>query len=117
MPEETMRYVYRILAFKIIWENPKNYGFFLRNTDLYYPVPVTCVEVDTSISNLADFAVQHNTNLLVLRDLNPWLRKNSLKVSGGKKYSIAIPQTSDYNAIMKQVKKPDQLMNDTLEIR
>lgn len=117
LPEETMRYVYRILAFKIIWENPSQYGFILRNTDLYYPVPVQYMEVDTAIADLADFAVKNNTNLLVLKDLNPWLRKNSLKNVSKKKYRIAIPLSHDYKTIMKDIDNPQQLMNDTLSIR
>jgi membrane-bound lytic murein transglycosylase D len=117
LPEETMRYIYRILAFKIIWSNPRQYGFYLRNWDLYYPVPVTYVEVDTAISNLAVFAREHHTNLMVLKELNPWLRKSSLKNVGKKKYSIALPETVDYVEIMKEVDEPSHLMNDTISIR
>jgi len=117
LPEETMRYVYRILAFKIIWENPRQYGFTLRNKDLYYPVPVKNVEIDTTITDLADFAVKNNTNLLALKDLNPWLRKNTLRNSSKKKYTIAIPIDHDYKTIMKNMKNPQQLMNDTSTIR
>ena len=114
-PEETMRYIYRILAFKIIWENPRQYGFYLRNTDLYYPVSVTYKEVDTTISNLSDFAIQNNTNLLVLKELNPWLRKNTLKVIPGKKYKIAIPNSTDYEKLIQSVSNPSGLMNDTVK--
>jgi membrane-bound lytic murein transglycosylase D len=117
LPEETMRYLYRILAFKIIWHNPKQYGFILRNTDLYYPIPLKNIEVDTSISDLSDFAHQHHTNLLVLKDLNPWLRKNTLKNNSKKKYLISVPLTTDYEVIMKDVENPSRLMNDTITIR
>jgi membrane-bound lytic murein transglycosylase D len=117
LPEETMRYMYRILAFKIIWENPSQYGFFLRNTDLYYPVPVQYLEVDTSISDLSAFALRHQTNFLVLKDLNPWLRSKSLRNVSRKKYEIAIPTTTDYSTIMNDVKHPGRLMNDTLEFQ
>lgn len=117
LPEETMRYLYRILAFKIIWQNPKQYGFILRNTDLYYPVPVKKIEVDTSIADLSDFAQLHNTNLLVLKDLNPWLRKNSIKNNSKKKYVIDVPLTTDYDVMMKDVENPSRLMNDTITIQ
>ncbi len=117
LPEETMRYVYRILAYKIIWENPRQYGFILRNADLYYPVPVKQVEIDTSVFSLSDFAVQNNTNLLVLKELNPWLRKNSLRISSGRKYLITVPLETDYNVIMKNIEHPSRLLNDTIEIR
>lgn len=115
LPEETMRYVYRILAFKLIWEQPRQFGFYLRNSDLYYPIPTKIIEVDTSIENLSDFAAQHNTNLLVIKELNPWLRKNSLKVASGKKYKIAIPLTVQHETIMKDVVNPSVLMNDSVK--
>jgi membrane-bound lytic murein transglycosylase D len=117
LPEETMRYVYRILAYKLVWENPVRYGFILRNADLYYPVPVKNVEVNTSVPSLAEFAVEHNTNLLVLKDLNPWLRKATLKNNSAKKYQISVPLENDWQTIMKDVKYPARLMNDTIEIR
>ncbi len=117
LPEETMRYIYRILAYKIIWSNPKQYGFYLRNADLYYQIPVRYIEVDTAVNNLSEFAVHHNTNLLVLKELNPWLRKTSLKNSLKKKYYLAVPETVDYDMIMKKVSQPAQLMNDTVSIR
>jgi len=117
LPEETMRYLYRIIAFKIIWSNPKQYGFYIRNSDLYYPVPVQYIEVDSAITSLASFAKDHNINLLVLKELNPWLRKTSLRNVNKKKYSIAIPETVDYEQIMKAVVEPALLMNDTVSIR
>lgn len=36
---ETSRYVYRILAIKLIMQNPRQYGYYLRKCDLYQPVP------------------------------------------------------------------------------
>ncbi len=117
LPEETMRYIYRILAFKIIWHNPKQYGFILRNADLYYPVPCKSVFVDSTVSDLTEFAHQHNTNLMVLNELNPWLRKNALKNNSRKKYEILVPLTTEYEEIMKDVEHPSQLMNDTIFIR
>lgn len=117
LPEETMRYIYRILAYKIVWENPRQYGFILRNADLYYPVPVKQIEIDTSIADLAEFAVQHNTSLLVLKELNPWLKNNYLRNFSGKKYSIAVPLETDYKALLKNIEQPSRLLNDSIVIR
>ena len=36
---ETSRYVYRILAMKLIMQNPRQYGYHLRRCDLYPPIP------------------------------------------------------------------------------
>ena len=37
MPEETLRYIFRILSFKLIVENPSFYGYMIQSRD-YYPV-------------------------------------------------------------------------------
>lgn len=117
LPEETSRYVYRILAFKIIWENPRQYGFFLRNKDLYYPIPVNTLTVDSAITDLASFAAQQNVPFLVLKEHNQWLRKNALKNIAKKQYLIEIPVSVNYNDIMKDIADPDVLMNDTIVFR
>ena len=43
--EETSRYVFRILALKIVMENPENYGFELEKSELYKPVQTKSVIV------------------------------------------------------------------------
>lgn len=89
--EETSRYVFRILAAKLILSNPSNYGFNFRNSDLYQPLKFTEVEVDTTIDNLARFAFTQGINYKTLKYLNPWLRDNHLPNSSRKKYLIQIP--------------------------
>ena len=37
--EESSRYLFRILAMKIIMTHPTDYGFYLRKKDLYPPIP------------------------------------------------------------------------------
>ena len=54
--EETARYVYRIIAAKIMFSNPSAFGFRLRTKDLYMPIPYKEVTVNTGISNLAEWA-------------------------------------------------------------
>ena len=93
---ETSRYVFRILAVKDIIENPKNYGFHLRDKDLYHHVPTYTVSVDTAVSNWADFAHQHDINYKILKRYNPWLRRNYLTNSERKVYKIYIPQKGYY---------------------
>lgn len=90
--DETGRYLYRILAFKVILENPKKYGFILKQTDLYPPLKYSTVEVDTQITNIARFADHFNTNYKMLKTFNPWLRENYLPNKSRKKYQIQIPE-------------------------
>ena len=94
MPEETMRYVFRILALKTILEDPISYGIILREKDLYPQVPVKTVVVDTAITSLFDFARQQGTTFQQLRALNPWLRSDNLPNRSKKRYEISIPLNS-----------------------
>lgn len=89
---ETGNYVYRIIAIKLVHENPRRYGFDLKTQDLYQPIPTYSVEVDTSINDMVAFAQKHKTNYKVLKYLNPWLRESYLKVKPGKSYQIVLPK-------------------------
>ena len=91
LPEETQRYVFRILALKLITENPEKYGFQIQDNGWYRPFETKTVTVTESIPNLVDFAYEQGTNYKMLKYFNPWLRSNSLTVSAGKSYEIKIP--------------------------
>lgn len=90
--EETARYVYRIVAFKLVFENPEEYNFNIKEESLYHPIDYKEVVVNEPIENLADFAHEHNTNYKMLKTLNPWLRSNKLTNSNKKTYSIKVPK-------------------------
>ena len=93
---ETSRYVFRILAVKDIVENPKKYGFHLREKDLYDHAPTYTVSIDTTVNHWANFAHQHDINYKILKRYNPWLRQNYLTNSKRKVYKIDIPQKGYY---------------------
>jgi hypothetical protein len=95
LPEETQRYVYRILALKLITENPEKYGFQIGDNGWYRPYETKTVTVTESIPNLVQFAYEQGTNYKMLKYFNPWLRSNSLTISAGNSYEIKIP-TGDY---------------------
>jgi hypothetical protein len=90
--DETSRYIFRILAFKLILENPSEYGFNLSNKDMYEQVPYEVVKVNGPVKNFAEFAAEHGTNYKLLKLMNPWLRENNLTNSQGKTYEIKIVQ-------------------------
>ncbi|HEY0679575.1 MAG TPA: lytic transglycosylase domain-containing protein [Chitinophagaceae bacterium] len=92
LPEETNRYIFRILAFKYLMENAAEFGFQLEKDEAYQPINTRNITVITSIPDLAAFAIQENTNYKILRLLNPWLRGRSLTVKPGKSYTIQLPQ-------------------------
>jgi hypothetical protein len=87
---ETGRYVYRILAYKLLMTNPEDYGFVFRDKDLYPELKTETVEVDTTITNLYAFSKQVAGNYKMLKLLNPWLRDTKLTNPKGKVYKIAV---------------------------
>lgn len=89
--EETARYVYRILAAKQMFSNPTAFGFRLRASDLYPPIPYTEVTVTKGIDNLAHFARSKGITLALLKNMNPWLRETSLSNHSGRTYVLKIP--------------------------
>ena len=78
MNNETGRYVFRIMALKLIMENPKRYGFDIPKSQLYKPFKIKKIKIDNEISSLADWAQTKGINLKILRKLNPWLISNKL---------------------------------------
>jgi membrane-bound lytic murein transglycosylase D len=91
LPEETSRYIFRILTFKQILENKGKNGFEIKDEELYTEVPHRTVTVSSSIPNLVQFAKQNGTTYYMLRQMNPWIRGKSLPVRG-KSYTIKLPK-------------------------
>lgn len=89
--EETTRYYFRMLAIKLVFENPSKYGFVLNADQLYKPIVFKDVEVTSSIPSLVTFAKQHGVTYAQLKDFNSWLRSTKLTVKPGKSYKIQIP--------------------------
>lgn len=89
---ETARYVYRIVALKLILENPEKYNFNIPEEDKYQIIPTKKVEITGSVSNFADYAQKHGLSYKVFKDFNPWLRENELTYSGRKRYWVEIPE-------------------------
>ena len=91
LTDETSRYVFRILALKEIMQNPSQYGFDISKQDLYENLPTKKVEVDSSITDLAQFAKTQGVNYKILKLHNPWLRDKKLENKNKKKYVLEIP--------------------------
>jgi len=114
--EETSRYVYRILALKLIYNDPLTYGYFIRNKDVYQPVKVKYVTISTSIPDLAVWAKDNGVSYLELRYLNPWLIANSLTVAVGKSYQIALPETMSVSESLESIPNPFTIFNDSVSV-
>jgi len=92
LSEETGRYIYRLLALKLIISDPEKYGFHVEPEDLYAQIPVYEVTIDGPVDDFADFASKYDINYKILKLFNPWLRDNKLVNAGGKTYYIEIPR-------------------------
>lgn len=88
---ETSRYIFRALAFKEILNNSSKYGFEINKEDLYSPIRFKFVKMDSSITDLPDFARQQNVSYKMFKMFNPWLRRNYLKNEKKKEYQIKLP--------------------------
>lgn len=88
---ETSRYVFRILAYKMVFENPSKFGFDFIPSDLYEPYQYYKLIVENSIPDLAQFAIDNGTTYKMLKVVNPWLTDKKLTISTGNSYIIKIP--------------------------
>lgn len=111
--QETSRYLYRILAYKLIFENPQTYGVQLTNAELYQPIPTKYYEVSEPIQDLYAFAIGKNITYLELKMLNPWLRNTKLTV-GYKNRKIKLPETPKITTdkLLKKVVQPERMLGE-----
>ena len=108
---ETGKYVYRILAVKIILENHEKYGFHVDEEDLYYPVPTKEIELDSSVEDFSSYAKELGLNYKMFKYFNPWLRTPSLHNPENKTYKITIPKNDsyrDYQNLIRNHQEKDQ---------
>jgi len=79
LPEETERYVFRILAAKIILEDPVRYGYDIPGDQLYSPQDYDEVRLslaqEVPIRRLAEAS---GTYYKVIKTLNPWIKGDAL---------------------------------------
>lgn len=87
---ETGRYLFRIMALKLVMEHPETYGFSFPQ-DMGFPsLKYKTVDIDSTVNDLARFAQEQGCNYKTLKWLNPWLRSNTLTVEPGKFYTVKI---------------------------
>jgi membrane-bound lytic murein transglycosylase D len=90
MNSETARYVLRLIAVKLIMENPEKYGFDPKTIELYKPFSSERVSVAIPIENLAQWAKVKGINYKILVKLNPWILTNKLTKNMGA-LEISLP--------------------------
>lgn len=92
LPEETQRYIFRILALKDLFKDPEKYGYYIDEDDYYDPIETYEVKVKSKVNHWADFAKKHKINYKTLKLFNPWLRDNKLTNKRKKTYTLKIPE-------------------------
>lgn len=90
---ETSRYMFRLLAAKMLFEDPSAFGFSIVPEDYYRPIAIDeVVTVEDEIPSLIDFALEHGCTYADLKRANPWLRDSKMTNPKNNKYYIAIPK-------------------------
>jgi hypothetical protein len=92
LPDETMRYVFRILAFKNIISQPKQYHFSVKEKDYFSPRNTYTDTIRATVKDLAVYAKSKGCTYKELKIFNPWLREKDLVVKKGKEYIVLLPK-------------------------
>jgi len=87
---ETRNYVFMILAFKIIYDNPEKYGFHLADHQKFAPLVFDTVTVDVGKKSLTFSKIAQicNVPVQVMREFNPAFIKNMIPKG---KWMIRLP--------------------------
>ena len=101
MNPETARYVFRIMALKLIMEHPADYGYQIPKTAQYSPIKCKVIHIKNPINNIAMWARQHGTSLKNIRILNPWILADHLS-STSIPCSIKIPANKEQLGVFKK---------------
>ena len=90
--EETSRYMFRLLAVKMMFEDPALFGFSFRREDLYPYIPIKeQVKITDPVEDLVKFAEDHGITYADLKRANLWLRETKLNNKSHRTYYVAIP--------------------------
>lgn len=88
--EETSRYMYRMLATKLIFKSPESYGFLIPKAQTY-PFPKTkLIKVSTSPIDWVAFAKSQNMSYADLREINPWIKGYKFSNRNNKEYEVSV---------------------------
>ena len=95
LPNETLRYVFRVLSFKLLMSDPAAYGYKIDKKEYYPLLPAyEEVTVDDPEIDWAAFAREHGTHYKQIRQLNPWIRDYDHTNKAGRSYTVKIPKGS-----------------------
>ncbi|MCK9481696.1 MAG: lytic transglycosylase domain-containing protein [Bacteroidia bacterium] len=90
--EETSRYIFRIIALKYIIENPKLYGFHLKDEQLYAPLEVRRYTVSQNNIDWVEYANRNDISYKTLRYYNPQIRSSTWANIKNQQIEILLPK-------------------------
>ena len=90
LPNETERYLFRILSIKLIMEDPTKYGYHLEPERIYSPYDIDVVDVNIKIPiEIADVTQQLDMSYREIKEVNPQLTGRLFPAG---KYTVNIPE-------------------------
>ena len=107
--DETSRYMFRILAAKMMFEDPALFGFHFKREDLYPYIPIKeQIKITDPVEDLVKFAEDHKITYADLKRANLWLRESKLNNKSHRTYYIDIPdvKAEHYNPSKTKVHNP-----------
>jgi hypothetical protein len=88
---ESSRYIYKILAYKEVLENPKKYK--LIKFPRKFKLNIKLKSITSSISDIKAWCLKKGINYSVLMKYNPWIVNNSLTITDEiKRYDLMLPK-------------------------
>ena len=113
LPLETQRYIFRIIAAKLILSNPEKYGFKFAEEDVYPPIQFDRIQMEcfqeTPIVIIAQAA---NTTFKVIKDYNPEIRGHYIAPGS---HLILIPKGAGTGFLHRFKTLVDQWLTDKQE--
>ncbi|MFQ5894182.1 MAG: lytic transglycosylase domain-containing protein, partial [Nitrospinota bacterium] len=105
LPKETERYVFRIIAAKVVLERPAQYGFALDEPELYEPLNTewVAVKVRGRSLHLREVAEAAGTYFRHIKQLNPQLRRDSLP-RGTHRIRVPAWAAKDFHANLQAIR-------------
>jgi membrane-bound lytic murein transglycosylase D len=103
LPLETQRFIFRILAVKVILSDPGKYGFHFEDQDYYLPPAFDVIQLNcTQETPIRIVAQAAGTHFKTIKDLNPQIRGHYLPAGD---HQLLIPKSTgaDFSARYSKV--------------
>ena len=95
---ETGAYVYRLMAYKTMLSTPRHFGILKHHHfNSKSTLSFKKVKVDSSVTDLVNFAYHIGSTVKEVKQFNPWLLKEVIVNPAHKVYEILLPKNSSIN--------------------